>query len=59
MMPDISMCDNSKCEASATCYRFNAVPNPYRQSYGVFGTTDYKQCEYYYKLREDKDNDDS
>jgi hypothetical protein len=35
-MPDISMCSNSTCPLREQCYRFTAVPNEYRQSYGTF-----------------------
>lgn len=35
-MPDITMCTNSACQLSKTCYRFNAAPSQYRQSYAVF-----------------------
>jgi len=43
-MPDISMCDNKKCERNKKCYRFMAIPNPFRQSYANF---DEKNCEYF------------
>lgn len=40
-MPDITMCEsdlkNKKCN---TCYRKNAEPNPYRQSYFKY----YRDC---------------
>lgn len=32
-MPDITMCDNTKCPLRNSCYRFTAEPNKYRQSY--------------------------
>lgn len=34
-MPDITMCNDSKCAARKSCYRFTAKANPYRQSYFV------------------------
>jgi hypothetical protein len=35
-MPDISMCSNRGCPLSKQCYRFMAIPNPGRQSYGNY-----------------------
>lgn len=32
-MPDITMCNNEKCELRTKCYRFLATPNQYYQSY--------------------------
>lgn len=32
-MPDITMCEGGGCDLKSTCYRHNAEPNPYRQSY--------------------------
>lgn len=32
-MVDMTMCTYEKCPKSKKCYRFNAKPNPYRQSY--------------------------
>lgn len=35
-MPDITMCSNEKCADFKKCYRAQAKPNPYRQSYAEF-----------------------
>lgn len=35
-MPDISMCKNKKCTQRLMCYRYMAMPNPYRQAYMDF-----------------------
>jgi len=35
-MPDISMCIAQTCPSKDKCYRFRAIPNPYRQSYTLF-----------------------
>jgi hypothetical protein len=32
-MPDITMCDNEKCELKQKCFRFMAKPNETHQSY--------------------------
>jgi hypothetical protein len=51
-MPDISMCSNDECPLSKTCYRFNAKPSEYRQSYTRFTpkideVLDEVECDYY------------
>jgi hypothetical protein len=35
-MPDISMCLNTACKMSDTCYYIKAISHPYRQSYTNF-----------------------
>lgn len=35
-MPDIIMCTNIECPLKNDCYRFNAIPNGFRQSYDQF-----------------------
>lgn len=35
-MPDITMCKNYNCPAQDTCWRLNAPPNKFRQSYASF-----------------------
>lgn len=32
-MSDIAMCEGTGCPMRESCYRYNAEPNPYRQSY--------------------------
>ena len=32
-MSDIAMCKGTGCPLASSCYRYNAEPNPYRQSY--------------------------
>lgn len=32
-MSDITMCEGTGCPMRESCYRYNAEPNPYRQSY--------------------------
>ena len=50
-MPDISMCRNETCDKKMSCYRYRAIPNPYRQSYAAFGI-DGEECSYYINFRE-------
>ncbi len=47
MCPDISMCQNQTCSKRMTCYRFRAIPNEFRQSYGMFKPNKEGECEYY------------
>ncbi len=51
-MPDISMCIESKCPLSKTCYRFLATPsNP--QWYSKY--TPGENCESYIDINEKKE----
>lgn len=48
-MPDITMCRDQKCPSRVHCYRYRAVPNPYRQSYFVDpGRGERERCEEYW-----------
>ncbi len=44
-MPDISMCLSTTCDKRFQCYRFTAIPHPWRQSYGGFKPGDDGECE--------------
>lgn len=58
LVADISMCQNKKCKDKDTCYRFNAVPEKYYQSYMLIeGTKDKNKCEYYWKMKGVKGNE--
>lgn len=46
-MSDIAMCRSKTCPLRYTCYRAQAEPNPYRQSYADF---DPKNCDAYWKM---------
>lgn len=48
-MPDISMCRNKECKKKYDCYRYMAVPNPWRQSFASFTHED---CEYFWPLKD-------
>lgn len=43
------MCANEKCSLRMGCYRYRAVPNKWRQSYGTFYPTQGK-CNYYWPV---------
>lgn len=49
-MPDITMCDNQKCENKARCYRFMADRSDY-QSYAIFNEGMNEICEYFVQLK--------
>jgi hypothetical protein len=48
------MCDNKTCTLKETCYRFNAIANEFRQSYGVFKQDKKGKCDYYWKIKTKK-----
>jgi hypothetical protein len=55
-MPDISMCANKECALRMECYRYRAVPNPYRQSWSNFSPTIFEGmalcCDYQWPLKD-------
>ncbi len=44
-MSDINMCLNKECAKRASCYRFTALVNEYRQSYADFKLDENGECE--------------
>jgi hypothetical protein len=55
-MPDIAMCKAHICPDRQTCYRYKAIPDPYRQTYGSFyehiGDDGSYECHFYWPLEE-------
>lgn len=57
-MPDITMCSGIGCEKRETCFRAQAEPNKWRQSYFVASPiikdeeTGEETCPYYWKIAE-------
>lgn len=50
-MPDISLCANKECPSYSKCYRAQAVPNEFRQAYGMFRPKEGKDsCRYFWPL---------
>lgn len=48
-MPDITMCSGDGCRIRSTCYRFNAKPCEFRQSYFVEPPVkEDGDCDYYW-----------
>ncbi len=44
-MADISMCIKEDCPSFKGCYRAQATPNPYRQSYALFDNKSEDFCD--------------
>lgn len=55
-MADICMCVNKDCTLSKNCYRAQATPCEYRQSYSAFKQNVDGKCAYYWPIEEDKEN---
>ena len=50
-MVDITMCDQKECPKFSDCYRAQAEPNKFRQSYFNGGLIiDEDGCEYFIKM---------
>lgn len=43
-MPDMAMCRDSSCPSRGTCYRYIAVPSPFRQTYASFDRGTAAKC---------------
>ena len=57
-MPDISMCDNTKCPVRKWCYRYRAISNYPWQSYCHYEPKSYEnigtctdQCEHFWSIK--------
>lgn len=48
-MPDLTMCQGNNCKMRDSCYRYTAMPNPWRQMYFMSSPFDslIGKCEYY------------
>ena len=51
-MPDISMCLESECNKKKECYRYNAVPNEFRQSCFLNKEKTGDKCESFWPIEE-------
>jgi len=45
-MPDITMCKNEECIKKDSCYRYNAEPSEYWQSYSYFENSCNEETNY-------------
>lgn len=56
-MPDITMCSGAACKQRDECYRYKAKPSEYLQSYFIETprNTEDDTCNYFWKIKEDKD----
>lgn len=55
-MPDITMCRDTTCPQNGKCYRYVALPNPYRQSYFMSSPKKMDGCDYYWPLKEQNES---
>ena len=55
-MPDISMCNDYSCPQFDKCYRAQAKPSEYRQSYFRDSPRDKDGCNYFWPLEETNEN---
>lgn len=56
IMPDISMCNDYSCPQFEQCYRAQAKPSEYRQSYFRDSPRDKDGCNYFWPLEDTIDN---
>ena len=55
-MPDISMCNDYSCPDFERCYRAQAKPSEYRQSYFSGSPRSMDGCQYFWVLEETNEN---
>ena len=55
-MADISMCNDFSCPKFDKCYRAQAKPSEYRQSYFMDSPRDVNGCRYFWPLEETNEN---
>lgn len=51
-MADITMCMDMSCSERLSCYRYQAIPNPHKQSYFAESPRKMDGCPYYSKVRD-------
>lgn len=56
-MPDITMCSSLTCPSRQQCYRHEAKPNPYGQSYCDFDAIrgEAKKCDRFMQVKQEVD----
>lgn len=56
-MPDIAMCNSTECPKRYDCYRHEALPDPFMQTWGDFDEQrDGGNCEYWWPLKPKNDD---
>lgn len=50
MPPDITMCNDHNCPQKEDCYRYNAKPSQYSQSYFVSSPREEDKCNYFWDM---------
>lgn len=58
-MPDIAMCNDYSCPQFDKCYRAQAKPSEYRQSYFSGSPRSMDGCQYLWPLEETKQREDT
>lgn len=51
-MADITMCQDKACPERSNCYRAQAKPSEYRQSYFMTSPRDGEKCTHYWPLED-------
>ena len=51
-MPDITMCEGKDCPHKDICWRAQAEPSPYRQSYFIEAPVRNGECQYFWHLED-------
>jgi len=54
-MADITMCSGKNCPLAETCYRYNATPSKFWQSYFTEPPIKNGKCEYYWEVKTEDD----
>ncbi len=57
-MPDISMCANERCNKKEECYRKQANPSKYWQSYSYHDCSESNNWKYFLKNTKKEEDDD-
>ena len=57
-MPDITMCSDHNCPQKEDCYRYNAKPSEYSQSYFVGSPREENnKCDYFWEMKKKPNNE--
>ena len=56
-MPDITMCSDHNCPQKEDCYRYNAKPSEYSQSYFVGSPRENNKCDYFWEMKKKPNNE--
>lgn len=54
ILVDISMCQNDECPLRKQCYRYNAIPCEYMQSYAEFKPDEDGKCDHFWQITDQR-----